>query len=474
MARTDRWLSRVSTRYRIVGSARRPDHRCGGRLGSSLRANGSCRLRGMLPIRFIVTLVVVAALSMGCEDRSWQPQANADLRKRAAAIHEQSIVVDSHNDLTSFWLVDYGFELAMDGDENQDRSAWLHWMLPWLPGRPSGSRIETQFDLDRAEAGGLDAQFFSVWVSADFYDPDQPTPGRAQKRADDIIDSFYEQLRLYPDRVELARNSDDIRRISGEGKLAALLGIEGGHAIGDSLQMLRHFHERGVRYMTLTWSFTHTWADSAGGAGEPEAQRRHSGLSPFGEAVVREMNDLGMLVDVSHASDETFWDALAVTRAPVIASHSSARALVPQPRNLSDPMLRAIAANGGVAMINFMGMVLDPNRSTTEFVMDTFIHGGRPEVSVSDVVDHIEHVIEVAGIEHVGLGSDFDGSPRSFFPLGLRDISDLPAITLELLRRGYSEHEIRMVLGENVMRILAAAQRAGRSGSAAVINDEHR
>jgi membrane dipeptidase len=161
---------------------------------------------------------------------------------------------------------------------------------------------------------------------------------------------------------------------------------------------------------------------------------------------------------VSHVSDETFWDALEVTGAPIIASHSSARALVPQPRNLSDDMLRAIGANGGVVMINFMGMVLDPDKNTLQFILDLLLHGGSTGVSVSDVVDHIEHVVEVAGIEHVGLGSDFDGSPRIFFPVGLRDVADFPTITLELLRRGYNAEQIRMILGENFLRVLTAAE----------------
>ncbi len=411
--------------------------------------------------RLCVSLLALAASScVGCTDRSWQADADAGLRERAAAIHRESIVLDGHNDVASFWIVDDGFDLAMDGDGDEDRSPWIHWIVPWLPGAPAGPRIRTQIDFARVKRGGLDAQFFSVWVSPEFYDPDEPEPGRATERAGAIIDSLYEQVRRHPDRMELARSSDDVRRIAAEGKLAALLGIEGGHAIEDDLQTLRHFYKRGVRYMTLTWSFTHGWADSAGGAGEPEAERRHGGLSPFGETVVREMNDLGMLIDVSHVSDETFWDTLEVTRAPIIASHSSARALVPQTRNLSDDMLRAIGVNGGVVMINFMGMVLDPHKNTFQFILDLLLHGGSADVSVSEVVDHIEHVIEVAGIEHVGLGSDFDGSPRIFFPMGLRDVGDFPAITLELLGRGYSADQIRLILGENLLRVLTAAERA--------------
>jgi membrane dipeptidase len=417
-----------------------------------------------MPVKLgVCPLALASILFAGCADRGWKTDVGADLRERAATIHRESIVLDSHNDVASFWIVDDGFDLAMDGDGDNDRTPWIHWMVPWLPAAPAGPQIRTQIDFARAERGGLDAQFFSVWVSREFYDPDAPAPGRAKERAEAIIDSLYEQLRRHPDRMELARSGDDVRRIAGEGKLAALLGLEGGHAIEHDLQTLRDFYERGVRYMTLTWSFTHSWADSAGGSGEPEAERRHGGLSAFGETVVREMNDLGMLVDVSHVSDETFWDTMEVTRAPVIASHSSARALVQLRRNLSDDMLRAIGSNGGVIMINFMGMVLDPDKSTFRFILDLLLHGGNADVSVSEVVDHIEHVIEVAGIEHVGLGSDFDGSPRIFFPMGLRDVADFPTITLELLRRGYDAEQIQMVLGENLLRVLAAAEQARES-----------
>jgi membrane dipeptidase len=406
-------------------------------------------------------VLALAVSALGCDDRSWRVDADAELLERAAALHRESLVIDGHNDVASFWVVDAGFDLAMDGNEEGDRSPWLHWMAPWLPGAPSGARIRTQTDLARAERGGLDAQFFSVWVGPEHYDPDEPAPGRARARADAILDAIDEQVRRNPDRLALARTAADVRRISGEGRVAALLGIEGGHAIEDDLGSLRHFHERGVRYLTLTWSFTHGWADSSGGSRQGEGERRHGGLSPFGLTVVRELNDLGMLVDVSHASDETFWDVLEVTRAPVIASHSSARALAPHQRNLSDDMLRAVGDNGGVVMVNFMGMVLDPHRSSFRFILDLLLHGFEPEVSVSDVVDHVEHVAEVAGVEHVGLGSDFDGSPRSFFPVGLRDVGDLPNVTLELLRRGWEPEEIRKVLGENLLRALAAAERVG-------------
>ncbi len=392
---------------------------------------------------------------LACSQRSWQVDVPDELRARAAAIHRDSIVLDGHNDIASFWIVDYGFDLGTNGDEPEDRSPWPHWIFPWLPAPAGPERIRTQTDFARIDRGALDAQFFSVWVSPDYH-----AAGRSIERANAIIDAIDVQLERHTDRMELAVSADDVRRISGEGKFAVLLGIEGGHAIEDDLQALRDFHARGVRYLTLTWSFSHGWADASGGSGEGPGERRHGGLSEFGETVVREMNDLGMLVDISHASDETFWDAIRVARAPVIASHSSARALVGIPRNLSDEMLRAIAANGGVVMVNCMAMMVDPDEpGELGFALDVLLHGGRANASVADVVDHIEHVVEIAGIEHVGLGSDFDGSPPSFFPMGLRDVSDFPNITLELLRRGYSEEQIRLILGENILRVLSAAAR---------------
>lgn len=393
---------------------------------------------------------------LGCSQRGWEPDVSDELRRRAEGIHRESLVLDGHNDLTSFWIVDDGFEFGMDGDEPSDRSPWPHWMIPLIPAPGDPEKLRTQTDLPRIESGGLDAAFFSVWVSPEHYDA-----GHSSARANEIIDAIEAQVALHEDRMELAVSEGDVRRIVSERKLAVLIGIEGGHAIEQDLQALRDFHARGVRYMTLTWSFSHEWADSSGGSRQGEGERRHGGLSVFGEEVVREMNDLGMLIDVSHVSDETFWDTIRVTRVPVIASHSSARALVGIPRNLSDDMLRAVADNGGVVMVNFMALAVDPDQpGEVGFVIDVLLHGGRSNATVADVVDHIEHMIAVAGVEHVGLGSDFDGSPPSFFPMGLRDVGDFPNVTLELLRRGYSEEQIRLVLGENFLRVLSSAEQA--------------
>jgi membrane dipeptidase len=383
------------------------------------------------------------------------PPADESLQKRAAEIHRDAIVIDGHNDV-AIWIMDSGFDLGMNGWEPEDRSGWLHVLVPWLPWSPAAQRLRTHTDLARIQSGGLDAQFFSVWASDDYYDPENPVPGKATARAHAIIDGLTEQFERHRSRIEMAFTAEDIRRIASQGKLAALLGVEGGHSIEDDLENLREFYRRGARYMTLTWSFSHTWADASGDPMQ-SATVRHGGLTDFGREVVREMNALGMLVDISHASDDTFWDTLETTRAPVIASHSSARAIAPHPRNLSDEMLRAVAANEGVAMINFATPYLDPRKITPwKMTMDWVMHPGGSETSISHVADHIDHVVHVAGIDHVGLGSDFDGTP--FLPAGLQHVGEFPNLTEELVRRGYSAEDIRKILGENLLRVLAKAK----------------
>jgi membrane dipeptidase len=382
-------------------------------------------------------------------------EAESALERRAAELHREAIVVDGHNDVAS-WIVDFGFDLGLDGWEPGDRWGWLHLLAAWLPWRPAPERLRTHTDLGRLESGGIDALFFSVWPSAAYYDADDPRSGRSLARANEIIDALERQVERHGDRLELARGSEDIRRIAASGRIAALLGVEGGHAIEHDLANLRALYDRGVRYMTLTWSFSHSWADASG---DPlnQAERLHGGLTEFGEYVVREMNALGMLVDISHVSDETFWDALAVTRAPVIASHSSLRALAPHPRNVSDAMLEAVAESGGVVMINFSTMYLDPRKTTPRaYAWDWVRHAGGSATTVANVADHIDHVVRVAGVDHVGLGSDFDGT--TFLPEGLRHVGEMPNLTTELLRRGYAEPDIRKILGENLLRVLAEAE----------------
>ena len=249
-------------------------------------------------------------------------------------IHSDAIVVDGHNDVGT-WILDFGFDLGMDGADPRKRAAELYWILGWLFRNASGDELRTHTDLTRLRRGGVDAQFFAIFSHPRY----AKAPGGSIGRAHAMIGALEAQIERHSSDLELAVRADDVRQIASRGRIAVLLGLEGGHAIEDDLGNLRDFRKRGVRYMTLTWNNTNTWADSS------NDESRHGGLARFGRQVVQEMNRLGMVVDVSHCSDETFWDVLEVTRAPIMASHSSARALVDNPRNLSDDMLRAIAGN---------------------------------------------------------------------------------------------------------------------------------
>ena len=283
----------------------------------------------------------------------------------------------------------------------------------------------------------------------------------------------------------MAYTANDIRRIARKGKIAALMGIEGGHAIEDSLHALRLFHRLGVRYMTLTHSNTNDWADSSGDVGDASVTH-HNGLTDFGRQVVREMNRVGMLADISHVSDKTFYDVIATSRAPVIASHSSARALADHPRNMTDDMLKALAKNGGVVMVNFYDGFLDsrkaalamrtrarqdelnrqfPNdpRRVKDEMTRWLAANSLGKTPLSVLIDHFDHIAKVAGIDHVGIGSDFDGVPLTGLPEGMEDISKLPSITVELMKRGYSDADIKKLLGENFLRVMSEAERVARS-----------
>ncbi len=354
-------------------------------------------------------------------EKSPRADREALLRERARRLHRSAIVIDTHNDITSP-IVDEDFDMGA---------------------RDHSGRIQT--DIPRMKEGGLGAEFFSIYVSSAY-----ARQGGSARRAMEMIDGVYEQVRRHPAALTMAYTVADIRRIHRTGKIAALMGIEGGHAIEDSLAALRLFHRLGIRYMTLTHTNTNNWADAAGGI-SIAAEKRHNGLSDFGREVVGEMNRLGMMVDISHVSDETFFDVIEVTRSPVIASHSSARALTDVPRNLSDEMLRSLARNGGVVMVNFYN----------GFINTDYARPGQPRpnkaaqtATLEMLMQHFEHVIKVAGIDHVGIGSDFDGVD-GLLPTGMEDISKLPVITLELLRRGYSEADVRKVLGENLLRVMA-------------------
>src|SRR5262252_7186737 len=261
------------------------------------------------------------------------PTDDAKLRERAMKLHREAIVIDTHNDITSP-MTDEGFDLGA---------------------RDTSGKVQT--DIPRMKEGGLDAEFFAIYVAAKY-----AKEGGSARRAMDMIDGVYEQARRHPESLEMAFTSDDIRRIHKAGRVAALMGIEGGHAIEDSLPALRQFYRLGVRYMTLTHTNTNNWADSEGDINNPSVTH-HNGLTDFGREVVREMNRIGMMIDISHVADKTFFDVIATTRAPVIASHSSSRAIADNSRNMTDDMLKALANNGGVVMVNFYDGFLDPRKA---------------------------------------------------------------------------------------------------------------
>lgn len=397
-------------------------------------------------------LVAAAALGLGFAalEAGQQP---LDVSPRAAQIHRDAIVIDTHADTVQRMFFDKTFDIgARHADGN--------------------------IDIPRMREGGLDAMFFSIWVPSDVTGPP------AVKRALDLIDAVLEGVRTHPNDLMLATSAADIRRAAAGHKLAALMGMEGGHMIDDDLGMLRNYAALGVRYLTLTHFKNNNWADSS------TDTPAHNGLTPFGKDVVRELNRLGMLVDISHVADKTFYDALAVTRAPVIASHSSCRAIDQHPRNMSDDMLRALAKNGGVAMINYEVSFLSEEYrvadeklsggvvaldaamakkcggneacSTLEgarLSREAMANGQLPKVSWEKIVDHIDHAVKVAGADHVGLGSDFDGATM---PFGMDDASQLPRITDALLKKGYTQADVEQILGGNLLRVLEQAERVSR------------
>jgi membrane dipeptidase len=380
---------------------------------------------------------------------------NSDLRERAERVHRDAVVVDGHNDITSL-ILDYQFDLAMDGSDPDKRDATLYWIpaIRWLLPRLDATHLRTDTDVRRLRAGGIDAEFFSIFVDSSYVPRAPSEAGRAKERALAMIGALLEQVRRHPDDLELATSAAEVRRIAAAGKIAALMGLEGGHAIEDDLANLRQFHDLGIRYMTLTWNNANDWADSC-------YEHPHRGLTDFGRQVVREMNRLGMVVDVSHVSDDTFFDVIETTSAPVMASHSSARALADHPRNMSDPMLQAVARNGGVVMVNFQDWFVDPAKTPTwKALVFAIRHLGWPDTPLSMLIDHIDHVVAVAGIDHVGLGSDF----ASTFPMpeGVKDAAGFPNITAQLVMRGYSEDDIRKILGENALRVLSTVERVAQ------------
>ncbi len=396
------------------------------------------------------------------------PVAGETQEQRATRLHRQAIIVDGHNDIPSV-LLGNSSDIATPG-----------------PG--------THTDLARLKSSGITGEFFSIYVDGDLATKPTVRGGGSLRRALDLIDITYGQVERHPDALLLATSAADIRRAKKEGKVAVLMGVEGGHAIENSLYSLRELYRLGCRYMTLTHTNTNEWADSAGFAGPPVI--RHHGLAPFGEEVVREMQRIGMLVDISHTSDETFYDAIKIAKAPIIASHSSARALGSNRRNLTDDMLEAMARNGGIVMVNFWTKFLSTeysdkfdqwfakngkafatirakfaaNPTEARAEMEKLKATSRlPTVPLSALLDHIDHIVKVAGIDHVGLGSDFDGVDS--LPEGMGGIQDLPKITLELVKRGYSDEDILKILGGNFLRVFEAAEAYAKSTNTTLSGD---
>jgi membrane dipeptidase len=388
-----------------------------------------------------------------------QSSATTPVSAKALQIHNSALVVDTHADTPQRFL-DEGFDIG-----NTDPKDLGH------------------VSLDKARAGNLDAEFFSIWVEPSY-------KGQYAHRAVDLIDSVYEQAARHPDRMMMAFSVEDIERAHKEKKLAALMGIEGGHAIENDIRLLREFYRLGVRYMTLSWSNTNEWADSSGDIDDPKVEH-HNGLTDFGKQVVLEMNHLGMMVDISHVADKTFYDALSVSKAPVIASHSSARALTNAPRNMTDDMLRAVAKNNGVVQVNFFNGFIDEDyrKATAALAKDrdaavaafiaqhkaegkpvTYVEYDQierewaakvPRPPLKSLIDHIDHIAKVAGVDHVGLGSDFDGISGAS-PTGIDSAADLPKITQALLDRGYSADDIHKILGGNLLRVFRDVEGVSR------------
>lgn len=368
-------------------------------------------------------------------------------------VHRSALLIDTHNDLPSRTVE--GFDI--------------------------GSQTGTgHTDIARLKAGGVGAQFFAVYVAASY-----ATGNRSANRTLQMIDTVrHDIVGRYPDVFVLATTANGIEEAHRRGKIAALMGIEGGHAIEDSVRLLRDYYDLGVRYMTLTHSNTNDWADSSGDITDAKI-KHHNGLTDFGKQVVREMNRLGMMVDISHVADKTFWDALEVSRAPIFASHSSCRALTNHARNMTDDMIVALAKKGGVVQVNFYcGFIsqkfrdndaadtkaLDARmaretagKTLSEPDRQILSEKLRKEMSLSratlaDVVDHIDHIRKIAGIDAIGLGGDFDGV--SCTPVGLEDVSKYPNLTRALLEKGYSADDIRKIYGGNFLRVMRAVEAA--------------
>ena len=400
---------------------------------------------------FGISLALGGVLSLVAVTTKSQTQTN--ISPAARELHFQSIVVDTHDDTTQR-LLDPKFDF---GVRHSDGSV----------------------DLPRMREGGLSAIFFSIWI------PGKVTGPTAVQRALDQITAVRETVARHPNDLVLCTTAEEIRRAKAANKIAVLMGVEGGHMINNSLANLDKFFTLGVRYMTLTHTVNTDWADAS------TDKAAHNGLTDFGKQVVREMNRLGMMVDISHVADKTFYDVLAVSKAPVIASHSSCRALCNAPRNMTDDMIKALTAKGGVIQINYhigflsqqfqdaskahpeLGKEIEAESKkrcgdneacqlieADKITRDMVAQGKLPRVDWTEIIKHIDHAVKLAGADHVGLGSDFDGADM---PYGMEDVSDIPQITNALLAKGYSPADVRKILGGNTLRLMqdveAAAQK---------------
>jgi membrane dipeptidase len=365
--------------------------------------------------------LLLSALALAAPEA--RAQAKDPNMERALRVLAETPLIDGHNDLP--WAI------------RESKSA-PHDVAAYDLRR----RTQGHTDIERLRKGKVGAQFWSVYI------PSESVKEGAARVQLEQIDIARQVIARYADQLEMATSASDIERVFGSGKIASLLGIEGGHAIENSLGALRAYYDLGVRYMTLTHSLTIDWADAATDA------PRHNGLSPFGKEVVREMNRLGMLVDLSHVAPATMNAALDVAEAPVIFSHSSARAVTDHVRNVPDDVLKRLPKNGGVVMVTFVpGFV-------SEKVRNHKGSGPAPKATLADVVAHIEHIRKVAGVDHIGLGGDFDGITDT--PVGLEDVSAYPALFAELARRGWSDADLRKLAGENLLRAFREAEAAAR------------
>ncbi|MDT7779354.1 MAG: rane dipeptidase [Acidobacteriota bacterium] len=382
-----------------------------------------------------------------------EADARADAGDDALSIHRRAIAIDMHADTVQFVI-----------DEGADINTRLQ---------------TTHLDAVRMREGGLDAQFFSIWVEPELYGAGGAS---ASARADEQIAAVCALAEQYPETWTLATSAADIRRAAEMGKLAALLGLEGGYAIDERIESVERYYQMGVRYISATWTHSLAWAGSSG-----DAAGQTRGLNDFGRRVIREMNRLGIMVDVSHVSDQTFWDIIETSRVPIVATHSNCRAIANVARNLTDEQIRAIAQTGGVVSVVFYPGFLEPGWKERKDALEAEIRplideaGRRAEgrgsakriacdrvrereyaarlapVPHTRVADHIDHIVHLVGVEHVGIGSDFDGIQAT--PAGLSSVADLPNLTAELLRRGYTTEDLTKILGGNILRVMEEVER---------------